>query len=157
MIQVTTKSLKFVKQELLSDKFVKYFIAGLIAFAVDTIVLYILKEGVFHGDGQKIFDIIYTSKLISATFGIIVSFYLNRRWAFDARSGSVRKQGYKMAIVFAVNILLASIIFTIYFDLLDLQNIINFGDTQITIANAATTGTQMFINFFLYKFIVFKD
>lgn len=156
MIQLTTKSFRFIRQELISDKFIKYFIAGIIAFIADTLVLYFLKSLVFEGDGDKILNLIYTSKLISGICGISISFYLNRKWSFEATGKSAKSQGFKMSIVFAINIVLASIIYSIYYDALTWQNILEFGKTQITIANAATTGTQMFFNFFIYKFIVFK-
>jgi len=150
------KSSKFVFDHVFSKNFLKYLAAGLIAFAVDSIVLYILKIYVFDGTGEKLFGLIYTSKILSSLAGITVSFYLNRLWTFEALEGKVRHQASKMAVVFAFGIIVGSILYSIYYDILDHQTIVNFGNFAITLANAMTVGTMMFANFFLYKFVVFK-
>ena len=145
-----------IKNQVVSIDFAKYFISGVIAFVVDSIVLNIVKFGLFENEGGQIFEIISVAKLISGTFGIAVSFYLNRRWSFRATSGRKRDQGTKMALSFLFSILIGSILLTGYEAILDYQSLIELGRLTPTIANGLTTGTLMLLNFFIYKFIVFK-
>lgn len=145
-----------IKNKINSVDVLKYVIAGFTAFIVDSIILNLLSLFVFDDGGGEIFGIISVAKFISGCFGISVSFYLNRTWSFKATDGELKNQMGRMALSFLFTILSGSIVYSLYLDILNTQEIMDFGDFAITLSNALTTGTLMVINFFIYKFIVFK-
>lgn len=145
---------KKVTKHLFSVSFLKYFISGVGAFAVDNIVLNILK---FSGLSAQLFGFIYIAKIISSSIGATVSFFLNRYWSFKATEVKVKSQAVKMFYIYIFSIILGAILYSVYYEVLIFQNIINFGDFSPTLANVSATGTQMFLNFFIYKFYVFKS
>lgn len=144
---------KKVTKHIFSVSFLKYFISGVGAFAVDNVILNILK---FSGLSTQLFGFIYVAKIISSSIGATVSFFLNRHWSFKATEVKVKSQAVKMLYTYIFGIILGAILYSFYFEILVWQNIINFGDFSPTLANVTATATQMFLNFFIYKFYVFK-
>lgn len=142
-----------VTKHIFSVSFLRYFISGITAFSVDNIILNLLK---FSGFNLQLFGFIYFAKVISSTVGVIVSFVLNRHWSFQATEVSVKPQAIKMFCTFVLNIIIGALLYSIYFEIIRLQNIFSFGNFAPTLANIVATGTQMFITFFIYKFYVFK-
>lgn len=155
--QISLKeNIQRILNELHSEKFMRFFIVGISAYVIDTMVLYLLQKTIFSHDDSQIFGLIYTSKLFSSTIGLSVSFMLNRYWSFKATHKSAYGQAAKMLAVFIMNIFVSAVIYTTYFELLKLQSLAELGDLAIPLANAATTGTMMISNFFIYKLVVFK-
>lgn len=148
--------LKNIIKELASEKFAKFFIIGVTAFVIDSFVLYILQKSIFSHEESKLLGLIYTSKLFSSIVGVSVSFTLNRYWSFKATHNRVHGQAFRMAIVFGINIFISAVIYSVYYEILKYQNLIDLGDIAIPFANAATIGTMMISNFFIYKLVVFK-
>lgn len=140
-------------KHIFSASFLRYFISGVTAFSVDNIILNLLK---FSGFNLQLFGFIYFAKVISSTVGVIVSFVLNRYWSFKATEVKVKPQAIKMFYTFVFNIFLGALLYSIYFEIIQLQSFFSFGDFAPTLANIVATGTQMFITFFIYKFYVFK-
>ncbi|MCA9381181.1 GtrA family protein [Candidatus Dojkabacteria bacterium] len=138
---------------------IKYLFSGITGFIVDVVVLILVTEFVFHdSQGPKILGLIYTAKIISSVIGQSASFTLNRYWTFQSTGERILRQASKMLLIYLLNILIAALLYTLYFDLLSIvSNTQNDGDElMIFIANFLTSATQMVINFFFYKYFVFK-
>ncbi|MCA9386441.1 GtrA family protein [Candidatus Dojkabacteria bacterium] len=138
----------------------RYLISGIIGFGVDLLILLFLIEVIFNdSQGPKIISLIYSSKLISSIIGQSVSFTINRYWTFNSITEHVYRQVVKMIMIFMLNIFIASILYSLYFDVLDLLLKGEQGGNSLTatISNFATSATQMILNFFFYKYFVFRQ
>lgn len=162
----TNKLFVFVFQKLKFKpflvKFLKYFISGFTAFLVDFLILFLLIR-IFDLTDNRIIALfnlqikesiesfgilIYLPNVISTFFGIVVSFLLNKYWAFGKRKTKVLGESIRYGIVLIFNYFLNNLLFGLikqYFSLNPL--IIKF----------IVSGIQMFWTFFLYKIFVFKD
>jgi putative flippase GtrA len=93
---------------------------------------------------------------VSGSLGIIISFILNKYWTFSNQKSKLISQGYKMFISYVFSILLGAVLITLYINILTWQNVIYIGNVIPTMSNFLTVGTIMIMNFFIYKYIVFK-
>jgi len=139
-------------------QFGKYFAAGITAFAVDFGILngliYIFKVNPY----LYIPFAISIDNLFSTLIGAIVSYLLNKYFAFQSKK-SVAQESGKFILVVVFNYILSNILFGI------LVSIVGgiFSASHITVvqpetlAKIITIGLQMIWTFFLYKLFVFKD
>jgi len=129
-----------------SDQFKKYFISGITAFGTDYIILNILTAAT-NDSHIKIIVNLSVPNLISTFFGMIVSYILNRLYAFKSNKDVV-KEGSKFILVVSINYIVSNILFG--FMVYNIKII-------APIAKIFVVGLQMLWTYFLYKFFVFKD
>lgn len=149
------KKISFIKNEIISFEFSRYFVAGVTGFLVDLLVLNILTFYFFNNDDPELIGIVSLSKLLSAFVGTTVSFLVNSQWSFKNKTGKFRSHAFRMIIVFFTNILLAALIYSLIIDIIELQKVIDFEKASPSLANFLTSAIQMLLNFFIYKYIVF--
>jgi putative flippase GtrA len=146
------EQLTIFSKKLFALKFTRYFICGVIAFLCDTAVLNFIRF--FLKIDFDLFSVIYFSKLISSIFGLIVSFGLNRKFAFNDGKSKASSQAYKFILTYIFGLVWANLLFSLNHYIL---SEIGFSDGLSTNgANVLGEGIKMFVNFFLYKFFVFK-
>lgn len=157
MMQFLNLARKRFIVDLMSKTFLKFFVSGFSAFIIDTIILNILIFSLNDGvETAPLFGIVTTEKLVSGSLGIIISFILNKYWTFSNQKSKLISQGYKMFISYVFSILLGAVLITLYINILTWQNVIYIGNVIPTMSNFLTVGTIMIMNFFIYKYIVFK-
>jgi putative flippase GtrA len=146
------EQLTIFSKKLFALKFTRYFICGVIAFLCDTAVLNFIR---FFLDADfEIFSLLYFSKLISSIVGLVVSFGLNRKFAFNDGKGKASSQLTKFFLTYVFGLAWANVLFSLNHYVL---SEIGFSDGLATNgANVLGEGIKMFVNFFLYKFFVFK-
>ncbi len=149
------QKLKKLGSKEIIKQFAKYFVTGIGGFVVDTLVLLFIVQILGLGQGIKIFGLIYSAKIVSGVFGSIFVFFINRQWSFKATEGKMRNQALRMTLVFVMNIFVGAFIYSLYYDLKRILGIDLSEAALSTIANLFTAGTQMLINFFIYKYIVY--
>lgn len=143
--------------EIFSITFLKFFISGLTAFIIDTIILNVLIFSFNDGvETTPLLGFITVEKLLSGSVGITISFILNKYWTFSNSQKSLLVQSYKMVLSYLLSIFLGAILITLYINILAWQNIVYIGNAIPTVSNILTVGTIMILNFFIYKYIVFK-
>lgn len=153
------RSVKVINTVPLANKvpmsFYKFFISGVTAFIADTIVLNIFIHFVF-GEDIRFLDVLSVSKFIAASVGIVVGFVMNRNWSFRHKkdTAATKNQAMRYGVVFVVNLVLASLIFPLYKDLLTSAGIPD--ELTATAANILTTSNIMFVSYSLYRVFVFK-
>ncbi|MDQ6985778.1 MAG: GtrA family protein [Candidatus Dojkabacteria bacterium] len=150
---------KYLKSAFISRRFLVYLAMGFVAFVTDSIVLNYMKFKVLDGDDVLIFNVIYLSKLVSSTAGLIVSFILNTRFAFKDSDKHINHQLRRFAQVYLFNIVASNILFSTF--LYGTHNILgNFFDVNsklaTNIANITAESTKIFTNYILYKAFVYK-
>ena len=133
-------------------QFIKFLCVGLINTGVDFGVLNLLMflTGITVGVGYSFF------KAISFTVAVINSYFLNKRWTFRREGKMEKKEFIKFLIIsliaFGINVSTASLLVNL---IGPIGNISSYLWANIS-ALAATVFTT-FINFFGYKYFVFKD
>jgi putative flippase GtrA len=146
-----------IKNDFLSTHFVKYLIAGLTGLFIDTLVLIILEKTVFQEESYEILEIIYPAKLISSVFGVGTAFIINKYWSFKS-TGDIRVESVKITISFIFTILVSVPIYGIYFKILETQPFMELEkDIILTVSNILTAASTMLMNFFIQKYLIFKD
>jgi len=149
-----------LKNKLLAIKFLRFFLSGGLSFLIDTGILISIKTIVFHGTDYRLFDTISIAKLISGTVGIIIMFGLNRLWVFtESKSSNLKKQTAKYLLVTALNLIFASILFSIFSSVLSqifIRDYLIHLSLFVVIANLFTEATKMIVSFFAYKYFVFR-
>jgi putative flippase GtrA len=133
-------------------QFIKFLCVGLINTGVDFGVLNLLMflTGITVGVGYSFF------KAISFTVAVINSYFLNKRWTFRREGKMEKKEFTKFLIIsliaFGINVSTASLLVNL---IGPIGNISSYLWANIS-ALAATAFTTL-INFFGYKYFVFKD
>lgn len=138
---------------------IRYFFSGISAFLVDNAVLLFVAYTFFSNDTQNdvlILGFLSASKTISAAVGNLVSFTLNRQWAFEATGGHVAMHALKFLFVMSFNYLFAVVLYTIFSQIAFQIAFLSLGIAKLT-ANIATEGVKMITTYFLYKYFVFRD
>jgi putative flippase GtrA len=133
-------------------QFIKFFIVGLSNFVITFGILNLLMllTGITSG--------FYYSIFISISFacGIINSYIWNKRWTFKKGNKLEKKEFSKFLtitlITFVLNIVLASLLVNLVGPI---GNISSYAWANISALAAA--GFTTLINFFGYKYLVFKD
>lgn len=130
---------------LVSPQFIRFFVSGITAFAFDfgllTFMVYVLKFDAF------VLGVISVPNVISTLVGLSVTFALNRYWTFGIKSrAGVRSHGTKFILTAAV----VWVIHNLSFGLL-----VQLGMVHV-LAKFIVMAVQMVVNFFLYKYVVFK-
>lgn len=152
------EKIKKVGSIALQTRFVKFFISGVSAFLVDLVILNLVSYIFFEGGNYSLFELVSVPKLVSASIALLFNFYLNRRWVFQVESTSATRQGVKFIAVAFLNLIVASIFFDIYHEIVA-QFFSNGALTPAlinTISNFASEATKMIFSFVLYKYFVFK-
>lgn len=135
-----------------SFQFIKFICVGLINTGVDFGILNLLMFlfGITTGIGYSFF------KAISFIFAVINSYFLNKRWTFRKKGKMEKKEFTKFIVVslitFGINVFTASLLVNF---IGPIGNIPLYVWANIS-ALAATVFTTL-INFFGYKYFVFKD
>jgi len=135
-----------------SLQFIKFLCVGLINTGVDFGVLNLLMFlfGITRGIGYSLF------KAISFIIAVINSYFLNKRWTFKKGRKIEKKEFTKFIavslIAFGINVGTASVLVSF---IGPIGNIPSYLWANIS-ALAATVFTTL-INFFGYKYFVFKD
>ncbi len=143
-----------------NNKFVKFFITGLTGFMIDLIVLSIISTLFFQGKNFSVLGIISLPKFISSLVALIFVFFVNRSWVFKSDSQKIHKQAIKFIIVCIFNVFLSSILYNIFYLILEpiIINEFNLSNSILIIFSSITTeALKMISSFFLYKKIVFKQ
>lgn len=149
--------MKFIiklKNKFITKEFLKYFVSGVSAFLVDLGLLNLIIFVLFEGDDKLAFDAISIAKIISSGIAIIVSFTLNRNWAFVAKNSKMRYQVLKYAFVVTFNYFFAIALYSFFYKLL-----LGIGvskELSVNAGNFLTEGIKMVTTFFFYKYFVFK-
>jgi putative flippase GtrA len=89
------------------------------------------------------------STALGSASGAVVSFYLNRRWAFKSSEGKLSKQAFRYIVTLGIGICLNSIF--VYF----LSEYTSWPFILMRIV--ATVSIGVAINYPLYKYFVFKS
>ena len=137
---------------MLSIQFIKFLTVGLLNTGIDFGVLNLLmfSTGITSGFYYSVF------KAISFTCGVTNSYIWNKRWTFKKGNKLEKKEFSKFftvsLIAFGVNIGVASILVNFVGPI---GNISSYAWANISALAAA--GFTTLINFFGYKYLVFKD
>ena len=137
---------------MLSIQFIKFILVGVLNTGIDFGVLNLLmfSTGITSGFYYPIF------KAISFTCGVTNSYIWNKRWTFKKGKDLEKKEFSKFftvsLIAFGVNIGVASILVNIVGPIGGISPY-----TWANISALAAAGITTLINFFGYKYLVFKD
>ena len=137
---------------MLSIQFIKFILVGVLNTGIDFGVLNLLmfSTGITSGFYYPIF------KAISFTCGVTNSYIWNKRWTFKKGKDLEKKEFSKFftisLIAFGVNIGAASILVNIVGPIGGISSY-----AWANISALAAAGFTTFINFFGYKYLVFKD
>ena len=148
-------------KKLLKIKFVKFFITGLSAFAIDLILLNIFSFLFFRGTNYSILNIISVPKLMSSTVALIWGFIINRNWVFSAKTQSYKRQAVKYIAYSIFNVIFGSVLFNFFYPILSsVSGVLNLSENlekalSNTLANVITAAIQMCTSFVAYKYLVF--
>jgi putative flippase GtrA len=137
--------------KLLKHESLRSLIVSTFTLILDTAILDLLK--VVLGIDYLIFNIFYLSKLISSIVGAIVSFYLQRTWAFKSQN-SLRSTASKFVVTYFINLVTLNFFFTFYYTIF--SNAIENEAFSATAGSIAAGITQWILSFCLYKFFVFR-
>lgn len=135
-----------------SIQFIKFLCVGLLNTGVDFGILNLLmfSTGITSGIGYSLF------KAISFMVAVTNSYFLNKRWTFKKGKNLEKKEFIKFItislIAFGVNVSIASLLVNF---IGPIGNIPSYLWANVS-ALAATVFTTL-INFFGYKYIVFKE
>ncbi len=133
--------------------FYKFFITGITTFLIDNTVLNIVYYIVLGGEDYEVFEKISISKFTAGFVAIMVGFYINRNWSFkETRDKKARNQITRYFLIFGINLVVASVLFPIYKDLVTFMP----DRLEPSLANVITTSNIMFISYFSYRFFVFR-
>lgn len=153
-MEVSKKSIKILKKNFLSKKFLAFFTVGLTAFVIDTAVLNIIRFIIYDGKDPQVFGLIFLSKLVSSTFGLATSFFLNRNITFKETNEKTGVSAVKFIISQAFILLTANVLFVSYSSFL--VQVIDKETIVANFSNVLTEGTKMILSFIVYKHFVFK-
>jgi putative flippase GtrA len=146
-----SRLLEFMRK-LFDLRFTRFFISGSTAFLCDTLTLNLIRF-VLKVDFD-VLGVIYFSKLTSSLVGISVSFILNKKLAFNDANGTMKSHVSRFAIAYFFSLAWGNLLFSGVRFLL-VQG--SLGDSLASnVANIIAEGTKMFVNFFVYKYFVFK-
>lgn len=128
--------------KLFDNQIVRFLFIGGLAFIAEyllfTLIIRLFNSTLF------IYNI---SQTISMITGAIISFFLNKLWAFKTKKNTLL-QGIKYLIVFLLNLLITNILIRIFHDILLVNNLL-----LIKLILVCFTTTW---NFFLYKYFVYR-
>lgn len=131
-------------RQFISAQFLRYFVIGITAFVVDFGLFTILTEVV----GFKAVIFVNIPNVISSIVGAMVTFGLNRWVTFGLKTkDQVVNQGLRFFMAWIIVFVWHQTTFTL------LHN--SFG-LPAWFAKGAVMGVQMFVNFMVYKYVVFK-
>jgi len=136
----------------LSIQFIKFLLVGVLNTGIDFGVLNLLmfSTGITSGFYYSVF------KAISFTCGVTNSYIWNKRWTFKKGKNLEKKEFSKFftisLIAFGVNIGVASILVNIVGPIGGISPYV-----WANISALAAAGFTTLINFFGYKYLVFKD
>jgi putative flippase GtrA len=129
-------------QRLLSEasfrQFVKYVITGLVSFSVEISLVYLLTDVV------KMWYIYSNSIALFIVF--IISFSLNRFWAFQSKQPFM-KQFFMSGLLFALNLVVGNAVMFFFTEKVHLYYLFS---------KVIATGLSVTWNFFLYKYYIYK-
>jgi len=136
----------------LSIQFIKFLLVGVLNTGIDFGVLNLLmfSTGITSGIYYSVF------KAISFICGVTNSYIWNKRWTFKKGKSLEKKEFSKFFIIslmsFGVNICVASILVNIIGPIGGISPYV-----WANISALAAAGFTTLINFFGYKYLVFKD
>ena len=137
---------------MLSIQFIKFLLVGVLNTGIDFGVLNLLmfSTGITSGIYYSVF------KAISFICGVTNSYIWNKRWTFKKGKSLEKKEFSKFFIIslmsFGVNICVASILVNIIGPIGGISPYV-----WANISALAAAGFTTLINFFGYKYLVFKD
>lgn len=135
----------------------RYFVSGVTAFLIDTMIFNFLIFFVFEENLVVLLPNLSLPKLISGSIGIIFSFLFNRYWTFKDSKGNTFLYSVKMLISYIAAILVGAMLVTVFLDIFNSIEILEAVDFIFpTAANFLTAATLMVVNYFVYKYFVFK-
>jgi putative flippase GtrA len=143
-VQLRTQIDKFLDFKLIAKYRRNTFIRSLMVSVIATAADYIVSLTLHHG--FQVREVNATA--LGSGFGAIVSFYMNRRWAFKSREGKLSKQAFRYLITLSVGIMLNT--FGVF--LLETYSDWPFVFMRIFV----TIVVGLCVNYPLYKNFVFK-